>query len=144
MTTNDKLDITMPHNLSLGKYGEDVAVDYLKKNKYSITERNFVLGKHELDIIAEDKNFIVFVEVKTRTYKSTDINAYGNPGRAVTSKKRSDTLAAVNGYLRTHSINKQPRIDVIEVCLLGTGDAPKTLKVNHIRNAFDAKGRKLH
>lgn len=139
-----QIDTTKPLNLSLGKYGEDVAVEHLKKNNYHITERNYVLGKHELDIIAEDKDFIVFFEVKTRTYKSPDLNGFGNPGRAVTSKKRSDTLSAVNGYLRSHSINKQPRIDVIEVYLLGTADTPKVLKINHIRNAFDARGRVLH
>lgn len=144
MTDKNKLDESISHNLSLGKYGENIAADYLKKNKYQIKERNFVLGRHELDIIAEDSDYIVFVEVKTRTYKSADLNDFGNPGRAVTSKKRSDTLAAVNGYMRTHEIKKQPRIDVIEVYLLGVGSKPKILKVNHIRNAFDARGRISH
>ncbi len=131
-------------NLSLGKFGEDVAEKFLKKNKYKIIGRNIRFGKHELDIVAEDNQYIIFVEVKTRSYKNVEQNDYGNPGRAVTSKKRSDTVRATYDYLKTHHSDKQPRIDVIEVFLNSETKPPQILKVNHIRNAFDSKGRILH
>ena len=135
-------------NLFLGKFGEDIAASFLEKEGYRIIGRNVKFGRHELDIIAEDKDFLVFVEVKTRSCDHPESSDYGNPGRAVTEKKRTDTLRATYDYLKTHGTNKQPRIDVIEVFLQHIGDnrttPPQILNINHIRNAFDARGRKLH
>mgnify|MGYP003308136725 CR=1 FL=1 len=134
-------------NQVLGKLGEDIAADYLKKNGYKITKRNPHLSKNELDIIAEDNDYIVFVEVKTRSCLYPESNDFGAPGRAVDSKKRGNTVKAVRDYLYSYHGGKQPRIDVIEVYMLEQNSAFKTptvLKVNHIRNAFDARGRKLH
>lgn len=133
-------------NLFLGRFGEDVAADFLKKDGYKIVGRNIKFGKHELDIIAEDKHFLVFVEVKTRSCYYPESSAYGNPGRAVTYKKRTDTIRAAYDYLSENSTDKQPRIDVIEVFLQHTDDfrvtPPQILNINHIRNAFDTRGRK--
>lgn len=135
-------------NLFLGKFGEDVAVDFLEKDGYKIVGRNVKFGRHELDIIAEDNAFIVFVEVKTRSCLHPESSNYGNPGRAVTYKKRIDTLRATFDYLKAHPSKKQPRVDVIEVFLQHLGDnratPPQILNINHIRNAFDARGRKQH
>ncbi len=135
-------------NLYLGKFGEDIAADFLIKNGYKISGRNLKFGRHELDIVAEDKDFIIFIEVKTRSCKYPESSNYGNPGRAVTYKKRTDTVKATYEYLRTHHTNKQPRMDVIEVFLHEMSDSrvtpPQILNINHIRNAFDARGRKLH
>ncbi len=135
-------------NLFLGRFGEDVAVNFLEKDGYTIVGRNIKFGRHELDIIAEDKNFIIFVEVKTRSCQHPESSDYGNPGRAVTYKKRTDTLRATFDYLKTHPTKKQPRIDVIEVFLQHISDnratPPQILNINHIRNAFDVKGRKQH
>ena len=135
-------------NLFLGKFGEDVAVDFLEKEGYKIVGRNLKFGRHELDIIAEDRYFLVFVEVKTRSCSHPESSNYGNPGRAVTYKKRTDTIRATYDYLKTHGTQKQPRIDVIEVFLQHVGDnratPPQILNINHIRNAFDSRGRKQH
>lgn len=135
-------------NLFLGKFGEDVAVDFLEKEGYKIVGRNLKFGRHELDIIAEDRYFLVFVEVKTRSCSHPESSDYGNPGRAVTYKKRTDTIRATYDYLKTHGTQKQPRIDVIEVFLQHVGDnratPPQILNINHIRNAFDSRGRKQH
>ena len=135
-------------NLFLGKFGEDIAASFLESRGYKILGRNIKFGKHELDIIAEDKDFLVFVEVKTRSCSHPESSYYGNPGRAVTHKKRTDTLRATYDYLKTYQTDKQPRIDVIEVFLQHIGDnratPPQILNINHIRNAFDARGRKLH
>ena len=55
------------YNKIIGNYGEDIAVKFLQKNKYKIIERNFLCKCGEIDIIAKDKNILVFVEVKSRT-----------------------------------------------------------------------------
>ncbi len=131
----------------LGKLGEDLAADFLVKEGYTIVERNKHMGKNEIDIVAEDENFFVFVEVKTRTCLYPESNAFGIPSRAVDASKRKNTVTAARSYLYTHYTDKQPRIDVIEVYLLEQKEqmlTPKPIKIHHIRNAFDARGRKLH
>lgn len=131
----------------LGKLGEDVAADHLEKNGYKVTSRNLHVGRNELDIIAEDKEYIVFVEVKTRSCLYPESGQYGIPARAVDVSKRKNTVKAARDYLSSYYGGKQPRIDVIEVYLLEDKSdfkTPKILKVNHIRNAFDSRGRKQH
>ncbi len=134
-------------HLRLGALGEKIAADYLEKNGYRIVDKNVRISKNEIDIIAEDDSFFVFVEVKTRSVQHEGSSVYGSPARAVDSKKRSDTVKAAIQYLKSNYTEKQPRIDVIEV-YMKERDAeksvfPQVLKINHIRNAFDAKGRKL-
>ncbi len=131
----------------LGRLGEDLAADFLEKNDYRIIGRNLHFSKNELDIVAEDDDYIVFVEVKTRSCLYPESNGYGTPGRAVDHKKRGNTVKAVKDYLLKNYVSKQPRIDVIEVYLLESQSefrTPTVLKINHIRNAFDARGRKIH
>ena len=102
----------------VGNIGEDAAVKFLQENGYVIKDRNIHLSHNELDIVAEDDNFIVFVEVKTRSYKNDEcVSDYGTPGTAVDKKKRGDTVKASRAYLSKHRTKKQPRIDVIEVYL---------------------------
>ena len=102
----------------LGKLGEDIAADYLEKNGYRIVRRNMHLGKNELDIIAEDDDYFVFVEVKTRSCLYPESGDYGIPSRAVDGDKRRNTVKAAKDYMAKNYINKQPRIDVIEVYML--------------------------
>ena len=139
----------MPSTLKqlIGKLGEDLAADFLKNAGYSIVAQNVHMGKQEIDIIAEDSEFFVFVEVKTRTCLYPESNLFGIPANAVDVSKRKNTVTAAKNYLHSNYTDKQPRIDVIEVYLLDQKDVllnPKPIKINHIRNAFDAKGRKLH
>lgn len=125
----------------IGAFGEDAAVKFLKKNGYKILERNIHLSHNELDIVASDERFIVFVEVKCRSYDSPNSQNYGRPSSAVTQDKQKRTVAAARAYLRAHTdIKKQPRIDVIEVFITKSGlnEKPKIDKINHIRNAFGA------
>ncbi len=131
----------------IGKLGEELAADFLRNEGYTIVTQNVHLGKQEIDIIAEDNDFFVFVEVKTRTCLYPESNAFGIPARAVDISKRKNTVMAARNYLHANYTEKQPRIDVIEVYLLEQKDGllnPKPIKINHIRNAFDARGRKLH
>lgn len=121
-----------------GRYGESLACEYLKKNKYKILEQNYHASHNEIDIIAENKQYIVFVEVKTRSCSSPDDLIYGSPASAVTYSKQQRTLAAAYSYLRDRGSDKQPRLDVIEVYLKksGSAKAPEMIKINHIEGAF--------
>ena len=132
---------------TLGRLGEELATDFLQKNGYRIVEQNLHISKQELDIIAEDDEYIVFIEVKTRSCLYPESGDFGIPASAVDGDKRRNTVKAAKDYMAKNYLNKQPRIDVIEVYMLEEKSefkTPTVLKVNHIRNAFDARGRKLH
>ena len=120
----------------IGDIGESVAAKFLEGKKYKILERNLHEGRCELDIIAANNEFLIFVEVKTRS--TDDPNTLGFMHRAadaVNKDKQKRTLAAARRYLSAHPTDKQPRIDVIEV-YLKKGNEKKVLEINHIENAF--------
>ncbi len=81
------------HNL--GQAGEEEAVKYLEERGYKILMRNWKAGKHEIDIIAETNEFIVFVEVKTR---SEDYLV--NPSEAVTREKQRSIIFAADTFIK--------------------------------------------
>ena len=110
----------------LGQKGEDRAIEFLKKAGYKILKRNWKAGKLEIDIIAENKDFIVFVEVKTR---SEDYQM--DPVTAVNREKQRSMILAANNYLQWNSIDKESRFDVIIV--IKKGDEHQ---INHIEDAF--------
>ena len=72
----------------IGAFGEDVAAEYLLAAGYEIIERNAVCSGNEIDIIAIDMKYVVFVEVKTRT-KYYGKSIYGSAASAVDRKKQS-------------------------------------------------------
>ena len=78
--------------INLGKYGEKIACEFLRKNKYKIITQNFKCKQGEIDIIAKDLNYkdIVFVEVKTRTN-----TAFGRPIEAVNRPKQKHLINTV-------------------------------------------------
>ena len=95
----------------LGKRGEDEAVKYLERKGYRIIERNFMCRQGEIDIIALDEDYIVFIEIKSRS--STE---YGLPSEAVTERKIKHMLKAIQYYLCKRNLeNENIRIDVIEM-----------------------------
>ena len=122
----------------IGKIGEDIAVSFLKKNKYKIIERNIHLSHNEIDVIAVSKKqkLIVFVEVKTRTVNEDLYSPFGTPASAVTKEKQRRTLDGARSYLALNKkyLSFQPRFDVLEV-YLDRADL-SLLKTNHIENAF--------
>ncbi len=127
-----------------GELGESLACDFLEKKGFRIIARNRHFSRNELDIIAEDDNYIIFVEVKTRSAIIPSDSDYGSAGRAVDTAKRKGTVKAAQMYLASYNGGKQPRIDVIEVYLAASDSlfpTPTLLKINHIENAFDARGR---
>lgn len=120
----------------LGDYGERQAAKLLRKKGYRILERGYVMLEHEIDIIAESKSVIVFVEVKTRKVESADPRE-PRPASAVTPKKQRGIISAAKGYLATHRPQKHVRFDIIEVYVSGTGFFGRRAELKHIENAFD-------
>ena len=122
----------------IGTLGENVAIKFLKKNKYKILERNLHVSHNELDIIALHKKsgIIAFIEVKTRSVNADLFSPFGTPASAVTKQKQQRTIQATKGYLNANpKLNKfQPRLDVIEIYL--SKEDKSILKINHIENAF--------
>lgn len=111
-------------NQKTGKNGEEIAVKYLKSKRFKILDRNFRTKFGEIDIIAQDKKEIVFVEVKTRT--STK---YGLPCEAVTKTKIEHIKKSAMFYLYSKKLeNVRTRIDVIEVYTYGDKNLVHHLK----------------
>ena len=116
----------------VGNFGEDTAAKFLIKNKYKIIETNYKTKLGEIDIICENKDYIVFVEVKTRKY--------GTPYRGYTVvnyKKQDHIIRTASMYLRTHKTDKQPRFDIIEVEYYADGTA---FVKEHYADAFWQRG----
>jgi len=122
----------------IGNLGEQKAVNYLRLRGYTVKERNWFAGKHEIDIVAATLRDIVFVEVKTRTYDEKSWQDAPPPGLAVHGDKQSYTRSAARAYLYLHPTKKQPRMDVIEVWLTKPFNhkRPKLLRINHIKAAY--------
>ena len=93
-----------------GGVAEDIAVQYLKEQGYSIRGRNFRFMKSEIDIVAYDEPFIVFVEVKSRA--STK---FGYPESAINRRKLEMMEIGITGYLQEKKIRGPFRLDVISV-----------------------------
>lgn len=111
----------------IGKKGEEVAEQYLKQEGYKILERNLRSRTGEIDIIALDKDYIVFIEIKTRT--STE---YGLPSEAVTERKIKHIYRTAQWFLYSRNLEKENvRIDVIEVYNKGN----KYL-INHLKQVI--------
>ena len=107
-----------------GNTGENLATDYLEKQGYTILERNFYCKQGEIDIIAKDKNEIVFIEVKSRSNK-----LFGIPSEAVTKQKIKHLFRTARYFLyKNKMINEYIRFDVVEI-LIKSGK----FNVNHIK-----------
>jgi putative endonuclease len=114
--------------LSLGKKGEDLAIAQLRALKYKILERNYKCALGEIDIIAREKDTLVFVEVKTRTTRD-----FGGPAAAVNERKQRQLSKVALTYLNQKKITEMPaRFDVVAVELI-----PPAPQIEVIRNAFE-------
>lgn len=121
----------------VGNFGEDAATRFLRKRFYKILDRNYTVGKYEIDIIAESLRHLVFIEVKTRTQDPQVAPKYGTPSAAVTHTKRSYLISAARQYLLMHPSRKTIRFDVIEI-YLSPEESTKILKIQHMKDAFRA------
>ena len=115
------------HNL-LGMKGEDLAVVYLRKKGHKIIERNWRLGGYEIDIITEHDEFIVFVEVKTRS-----TSHWGNPEEDISKQRMRRMINGASNYLKLNNIDKPTRFDVVAIIM---GDKEK--EIEYFEDAFMA------
>ncbi|MBR6681392.1 MAG: YraN family protein [Clostridia bacterium] len=125
----------MNNTRQTGRQGENAACDFLIKNGYSIICRNYTARHGEIDIIAEDEKYIVFVEVKYKN-NSIHLQKYGRPILAVNKEKRQHILSAVKNYIKRYDPQKKPRIDVIEIIGNDENNGFISLNIKHYKNAF--------
>ena len=112
----------------LGREGEEIAENYLKKKGYRLVERNYRCPLGELDLIALDRRVIVFVEVKTRGDES-----YGPPLESVHPRKQRKMIKTALFFLSVHKLhNREARFDVVGISFAGQEPV-----VEHIENAFE-------
>jgi len=112
---------------TVGKDGEDLAVNFLKKKGYKIIERNFRTSFGEIDIIAKDGEIIVFTEVKTRTDET-----FGHPFEAVHRKKREKMRNVALCFLKMKKRELPSRFDVLSISI-DNGEK----NIEHIIDAFE-------
>jgi len=113
------------HN-ELGKKGEQLAVDFLINNGYDIIERNYRFDKAEVDIIAQIKDTLAIIEVKTRS--TTD---FGNPQDFVKPKQIQNLVKAVDEYVIVNELDVEVRFDIIAIVKQG-----KQYEIEHLKDAF--------
>ncbi|RMA66174.1 YraN family protein [Ulvibacter antarcticus] len=116
----------MAYHNELGKMGEQLAVNYLLRNGFSILERNFIFQKAEIDIIAQKDDKIIVIEVKTRNSAF-----FGDPQDFVTKSKIKLLVKAANEYLVSNTIEKEVRFDIIAIL-----KNKNIEKIEHFENAF--------
>ena len=121
----------MENKQLLGAWGEVQAVDHLRKKGYAILACNYRCRLGEIDIVAKNRDYLAFVEVKLR---STDRFAQAREYVGAAKQERIRTAAAL--WLSENETALQPRFDVIEIYGNETMD-PKQLDIRHIENAFE-------
>ena len=112
-----------------GRMGEAAAADYLRKRGYEIVGMNYQTRLGEIDIIARNRKYLCFVEVKLR--KNAD---FGTAAEYVTMSKRRKLILCAEIYLLNNPDRRQPRFDVVEV--YAPDGAEGELTIHHIEDAF--------
>lgn len=113
------------HN-ELGKLGEQMAVEYLQKNGYTILQTNWIFQKAEIDIIAQKGDVLAIVEVKTRSSIE-----FGLPQEFVKPKKIQLLVKAVNEYIQQNDLDAEARFDIISIY-----KNRENFEVEHLEDAF--------
>lgn len=117
----------------IGIKGESEAAKMLENKGFHVIEQNWRMKNLEVDLIAENKNVIVFAEVKARTSFFGKIR----PEEYVDEAKKLRMIAAANAYIKYHKKTQSPRFDIIGIVL--TPDGEKITYSNHLENAFQPK-----
>lgn len=112
--------------------GEKLAAEFLMKQGYQIIGTNYRCKEGEVDIIAKDGEFLVFVEVRAK-----NSNKFGSPEESMTARKKEHLRNVSARYLETHEgLPPQWRIDFVAVELDGKG---KTIRIEVIKNAVEGE-----
>ncbi len=97
-------------HLILGKWGEELAAAYLREKGYAILERDWHSSHKDIDIVAQQRDCIVFIEVKTRRNRD-----FIEPEQAVNHNKQKNLRMAINHYVKSHHLDGPWRFDVITI-----------------------------
>lgn len=120
-------------SVSIGKLGEDEAAKILKKQGYTILERNYTVRGGEIDIIARDGEYTCFVEVKLRKN-----NNYGTPAEMITPTKKKRLIRAAQVYSVKKRITDCPlRFDAVVINGEEINGKLKIIQTEVIKNAFE-------
>lgn len=114
------------NHIEFGASGEDIAVDHLRKNGYSVIERNYHWRKAEVDVFCQKGNLLIAVEVKTRFS-----NTWGEPYRAVSLAKQKQIISVTNAFMQQKKIDLEVRFDILSIISNSYQQS-----VEHIENAF--------
>lgn len=115
----------MSKSKELGQEGEQLAADYLKNKGWQILEMNYRYRRFEIDLIASKKDYLIFVEVKSRTNTT-----FGLPEQYVDDKKAENIMTAADHYLNEIDWKGNIRFDIISII------KKKTMELEHIEDAF--------
>lgn len=116
LTTKDK-----------GHHGENLAIAWLEQHGYTVQARNWHAGHHELDIVAEAKGILCFIEVKTRSFQY-----YGAPEDFLTPAQQKRIWQAACTYMRKVNYDGEVRFDIISV-YAPSGQVPD---IRHLQDVF--------
>ena len=119
-------EVNMAKHNELGKKGEQLAIDFLIKKGYTIMKRNYRFQKAEVDIIAQLKDTLAIVEVKTRS--TVD---FGNPQDFVKPKQIQRLVKAVDEYVTVNKLDVEVRFDIIAIVKQSKG-----FNIEHLEDAF--------
>ncbi|MFH1995528.1 MAG: YraN family protein [Candidatus Omnitrophota bacterium] len=119
-----RLAFGLPRRARLGAIGESLAVDFLQKLGYTILEANYRTPLGEIDIIAKERDYLVFVEVRTRSS-----SVFGPPFASITKRKMHKIVVNALYYLKMNKcLRAKQRIDIVSVTLLrGRSVAPEII-----------------
>ena len=122
----------------IGIIGEAEATKILEKKGFRVIEHNWRMGHLEVDLIAESRKEIVFVEVKART------STFGDklPEEYVDSDKKRRMIAAANAYIKHYNVDKRPRFDIIGI--LVDADTKEVTYRGHMEDAFQPSVKTIH
>ena len=124
--TNGKALIMSNKNIKLGKFGENIAAEYLQSKNYNIITANYYTREGEIDLVCQKDNRLIFDEVKTRTNKN-----FGWPEEAVTDEKLEKLVMAGEKYLQEHDLDLAWQIDVISIII---NKNTRTAQIKHFQN----------
>lgn len=114
----------------LGRWGEELAARYIKNKRFKVIAMNYYCRMGEIDIIAQNKKYVVFIEVKLRKNST-----HGYAREFVTQQKQEKLRTAAQLWLSQNPTGLQPRFDVVEIYAPQGMDTEKPI-INHIENAF--------
>ena len=114
------------NRLIVGRIGEDAAAEYLRRKGYKIIARNYRTKRHEIDIVAQKGEWLIFVEVRTKEGED-----FGRPEETIDCRKLSRVIAAADAYVTFEARwCKVWRIDAVCVVLSGS----EIVRVTHYEN----------